>query len=235
MGMSEDGAHLVQAYGIMGRSEPSKNRVFVEEHGAIKTTAPDKTSEEMAAEPTAPLIYYRAMKDQDGIFVVSNGAQTGYVLNNMMHWKDLEKAVQWAPVLNNVDLSRYEPDAPNLTPRINGVIDLRAHVADDETTRFGLTVVRRAENSVRPVYSSYYATSIESLPPGVGYGVHTYNGNGDPLPSFDQPPVLFELGSSAETVARDLWQTLNPAFRAAVAVRFIDVEAVRVDDQALIA
>lgn len=237
MGLSEDGKFIIIGYALGGRSDPSKDRDMVQDpfDGSIRTVAPRKTAEEMADTQDADLIYYRAMRStKNGLHVVSNGAQTDHVLRAMIAGAPLEGAVRSAPIVpkmsgGEIDLSWYEPD-PNTTPRITGAIDL----ALDARTPFGLTVVRRNLVTDRPIYSTYEAPSIASLKPGVAYGVHTYNGLGDPLPSFDQDPFMFPLSGSLPNIANDLVDTINPDTFVALAVRRISLETQQVSGTVLV-
>ena len=229
-GLSAYGNMALQVYALMGRSEGSRNRIFVEEdtgiadnHG-IRVTAPDKTPEEMAETENAALIYYWAMEHYEDTHVVSNGAQTGHILSALMvdQRVDLLEAVQSAPTIDGVDLTLYEPDSPNNTPRISGVINLHAKAAD----RFGMAIVRKEPVSRVPIYSSYKMPQQyppATLQPGVGFGLQTYNGNGSPLPSFDQAPYPVALGEDVEDTAHAIWGLLNRDNRVALVVKGIDL------------
>jgi IMP cyclohydrolase len=219
-GWSEVAGLAIQAYALTGRSEGSRDRIFVEDGDSVRTTSPTKTPEEMAQTDNAELIYYTAMRSRGGAFVVSNGAQTDYVLQSILSCNDLETAVRRAPVVNDVDLSTYEPDTPNNTPRIAGVIDIY-----DAQTPFGLSIVRRSSETDEPIYSTYVLPPGSDLQEGVGYGIQTYNGNGNPLPSYDQSPFAFPIGEDARSAAEVIWDTLNRQNRVAVVVRSIDIVA----------
>lgn len=228
MGRSVGGHLALQAYAIMGRSSGSRNRVFTQEGEAVRTVAPDKTPEQMAREENAALIYYRAMRAKDGLFVATNGAQTDPIFDRMRDGLPLDRAMAGLPTVRTeqfgaVRLSNFEPDAPNYTPRIGGVIDLRP----DAATSFALSVVRRGENE-EPITSIYEEPSgISEIPAGVGYGVQTYNGNapeGEALPSFDQVPYKFPMSIDAISTLESIWSVLDSENRVALAVRQIDLE-----------
>jgi len=173
MGLSERGDVAIQAYAIMGRSTGSHSRIFVDEGlGSVRTTAPGKTPDEMAATKNAELIYYQAAKAGEGVYVISNGAQTVPVYESILQGNDLDVAVKSSPTVGGVDLSKYEPDDPNFTPRITGVIDLREEAA----TPFGLAVVTKEPASDEPVHTTYTASDIREVVPGVGFVVQTYFG-----------------------------------------------------------
>lgn len=229
MGTAGSEDSVVQAYALMGRSPGSKDRIFVQEGNSIRTVAPGKSAEEMAAMPMSELIYYRALDGRRGVHVVSNGAQTDPVLDLAVAGKSLSFAVRNAGIVDGVDLSSFEPDAPNFTPRITGVIDFNPKAV----TNFGLEVVRRNPATNTPVHSSYFADP-NKLEAGVGFGVSTYNGNGDPLPSFDQYPFEFEMGKDRQETAHKLWELLNPEYRVAVVVREIDISSKQVSGTEII-
>lgn len=234
IGLNSVGAAAIQAYAITGRSEGSRNRILVPEPAdsnpdyteGVRTIAPDMTPEEMAKVENAELIYYQAMDEEDGVYVVSNGAQTGPVLDHIesMSFRakignlDLEGAVRGAPTVNGIDLFRYEPDAPNFTPRITGALNILEHRAP-----FGLSMVSKGGNS-RARYSTYKGKDLTKLTPGVGYGIQTYAGNGSPLPSFDREPYAFPLGETTEEIAHSIWDVLNQDNRVAVVVRAVELK-----------
>lgn len=234
MGLNSVGDAAIQAYAITGRSEGSRNRILVpvtadsnpEYTEGVRTVAPNLTAEQMSEVENAELIYYQAMNEMDGVHVVSNGAQTNPVLNSIntasFHAKrgslELEQAVRGAPIVKGVDLSSYEPDAPNFTPRITG-----AYNNLDGRTPFGLAEVSKGR-TIRPRYAVYKGTDLRKLTPGVGYGIQTYAGNGDPLPSFDHEPYPFPLGETAEETAHSLWNVLNADNRVAVVVKTMKLD-----------
>jgi IMP cyclohydrolase len=227
-GVSEDTRLILQGYGLTGRSEGSMKRIFIDEDGIIRTIAPGMTAEEMAKVPNAPLIYYTAMREQHGLYVVSNGAQTDPVLEGMVEGKTLEQSMKDAPTVTvegkdgaeDIDLSIYEPDAPNFTSRITGVVDVR----DSNRIGFGLLTVRKSLESDEPIYDIYEAHN-GGLPMGVGFGVRTYlqNNEDGPLPAYDQAPFVLPIGNSAEALARSMWEIFPEDKRAAVVARAVNL------------
>jgi IMP cyclohydrolase len=229
-GINSSGKHALQAYALMGRSPSSRNRMFDRTESGVRTIAPGMTEAQMAQVEGAELIYYKAMGEGfvDSVYVASNGAQTEPVLAHLIKHDDLEAAVRAAPTVkdkdgNDVNLSWYEPDDPNYTPRITGsVINLHGEAP------FALTVVRRDLQTAEPIYTTTKGDLLE-LEPGVGYGVQTYEGgpipvpSGDPLPSFDRGPYPFPLAETAEETAHSIWSVLNQDNRVAVVVRSIDL------------
>jgi hypothetical protein len=166
------------------------------------------------------LFYYRAMSNRGGVHVVSNGAQTDPVMDGLRDGLSLDAAVRNAPTEAGVDLSCYEPDGPTFTPRITGAIDLR----EGALSPLSLHIVRKSMGSDEPVYTAYGLPSIGKLAPGTGYGLRTYNDDGNPPPSYDQDPFVFPLGTDMRDTAGILWDALEGDNRVAVAVRAIDLE-----------
>lgn len=225
MGISPKGDQAFQVYALMGRSEGSRNRIFIEspETGDIRTTAPDKTPEEMKATKHAELIYYPAMQTRGGVHVVSNGAQTTPILEKVFDGYLPQDAVERAPVVEEVDLSTYEPDAPNFTPRITGVVDLRA----EAIIPFGLFVARRGVLTTQR--DEFFVSDLNDLTRGVGYTIQTYAGNapaGEALPSFDRgEPYTLPLSEGLQETAHQIWSTLNRDNRVALVAKSIDLES----------
>jgi IMP cyclohydrolase len=195
-GLTEDGKHLVQACWIMGRSPNSRNRVFGQDGcGRIFTEAADP--KEMK-DPS--LIIYNAMRERAFHYVVSNGEQTDQILNAMLlKGPQTFRSQEW----------EYEPDAPHFTPRISATF-WREHAE--------IAIARRFRSSAH-CERSFYSLP---LPRGIGYCVTTYEGDGNPLPSFRGEPYPLPLGYSIDGVARTLWEALNPDNRVAIAVKFIE-------------
>ncbi|MBI4034592.1 hypothetical protein HY380_01700 [Candidatus Saccharibacteria bacterium] len=226
MGLSALGDAAVQGYALTGRSPSSRNRVFVptDNYGRdIKVAAPNMSEQEMSEVENAELIYYTAMSDRDGIYVASNGAQTAPVLERIDDGCGLARAVRLTPTISGVDLSKYEPDAPNFTPRITGAINIKPSLRDGAAIDFGISIVRKSKVSEVAKHSTYTA-DLRDFIPGAGYGIQTYAENGDPLPSFEQAPYAFRLGETAAETASSIWQVLNRDTRVAVVVRHIELK-----------
>lgn len=203
VGRDETGNHLVQVYWIMGRSENSRNRVLsfkddIFEHGKLSTEPADPAK---IKDPS--LIIYNAMSEKDHVFVVSNGHQTKDVLFGICGGKKL---------ISSLSKYTYEPDAPNFTPRITGVCNIRSDCT------FGLAILRKSiwnDSCDRLCY--YY----EEIRKGFGFCITTYNGNGDPPPAFTGEPLLVPLSGDIDTIANTYWNLLNEKNRVSLAVKFI--------------
>lgn len=206
MGVSADGYSLVQVYWIMGRSENSRNRIFVAEDKGVLKTAPADPSK--VKDPS--LIIYTAMLEYEGLFAVSNGAQTEDAITDFTL---LDVMLRW----------NYEPDVPNYTPRITGLFNAADVINPHHTERanhFGeICVIKRSPEGE---FSNHCYYRLLNWTPGIGYCVTTYSGDGDPLPSFQGEPYLLPLGGSPEETAEKIWQSLNEENRISLAVKFIN-------------
>ncbi|HVU06759.1 MAG TPA: IMP cyclohydrolase [Candidatus Paceibacterota bacterium] len=207
LGLSEDGESFFQVYWIMGRSESSRNRVF--ECGMeqplsfsgprVSTRAADPSK---VQEKDRHLIIYDAMLEAPGLFVVSNGAQTNAVRDAM---KD------GAFLMDSLKDWQYEPDAPNHTPRITGVIDLRP---GGEAEIAVLLKTPDGDGCVRMRYPL-------GLQPGFGYCVTTYETDGNPLPSFRKPPYIMPIRGLVHDILDTYWSALDKVNRVAIVVKQI--------------
>jgi hypothetical protein len=200
LGRSEANDEWLQIYWIMGRSENSRNRVFVARGGELRTRAADPAR---VADPS--LIIYEAMLELPGVFIVSNGDQTRTVYDVLEAGGRFEDALE---------MREREPDAPNYTPRITGLIDLRL----DEPS-FALSILRA--NPADPTRTD--RTTFRPTPPPAGFGVGltTYQGDGSPLPPFRGDPLWLPLLGTAAEVADAYWAALDPENRVALAVKRI--------------
>jgi IMP cyclohydrolase len=190
----------LQVYWIMGRSENSRNRRFVAEPGGtLRTEAVDPGR---LADPS--LVIYEAMLELPGLYVVSNGDQTRSVRDALATGGDFAAALA---------TREREPDAPNYTPRISALLDLRAAPA------LSLSVLRA--NDADPARTDRTTFCPAPPPPGLGLGLTTYRGDGDPLPSFRGDPLWLPLVGEAPALLEHYWQALDAANRVALAVKRI--------------
>jgi IMP cyclohydrolase len=199
MGRAPNGSS-VQIYGIMGRSEGSRNRILEKiegEHGRLQTRVADES--QVTGDPA--LLIYTAMAEKPGTYVVSNGAQTDTVIQG--------------GILTLKDSWQYEPDAPNYTPRITGVINyIRGH----KPPEIRLVILKKSLFGDRCDCMSYDYGEIRL---GYGHCISTYEGDGDPLPPFCGEPLLLPIGINAKQIAEQYWTALNEHNRVALAVKFI--------------
>ncbi len=209
IGMTPDSKHMIQSYWIMGRSENSRNRVFINENGFVKTEAYDPAK---VKDPT--LIIYYAAKHQNGIHIVTNGDQTDTIYAVICGGNSAARERAFEDALNT---RKFEPDAPNYTPRISGLIDL-----NNPKAAYQLSILKSIEHDPNYCVRQYY--SFEKAIPGFGHCLHTYTGDGDPLPSFSGDCYLVPLWNRIEDVERNYWDVLNAENRISMFVKFIKVE-----------
>jgi hypothetical protein len=200
LGRAESGASWLQVYWIMGRSENSRNRVLVAEGGALRTQAADPAK---LADPS--LILYEAMLELPGAYLVTNGDQTRTIYEVMEAGGRFEDALE---------MREREPDAPNYTPRISGLIDLRLGEAV-----FALSILKAS--AADPALTDRATFRPAPPPAGYGLGLTTYEGDGDPLPSFRGDPLWLPLAGTPDQVADAYWRALDPENRVALAVKEI--------------
>lgn len=203
IGTSKSGSHIVQINWIMGRSENSRNRVFLTEGGRVFTAPADPAK---MKDPS--LIIYNAMAEIDGYHVVSNGDQTDTVMSDAFS--------TCSPSLVHALTERaFEPDAPNFTPRITGLCIREKN----GKYRAELSLLRRSELCADECERSYYEYS--GIMPGFGFCVTTYDSDGDPLPAFSGSPFPVPINGNIDEVAHNFWSILNQFNRVAIAVKFI--------------
>ena len=202
IGRSKDGKKAVTAYFIMGRSANSRNRVFVEDGEGIRTQAFDPSKLE---DPS--LIIYAPVRVLGNKTIVTNGDQTDTIYELMDKQQTFEQALR---------TREFEPDAPNYTPRISGVM----HV---ENGTYGYQMSILKSNNGDPSQCNRYTFSYDNCVAGEGHFIHTYMGDGTPLPSFVGEPEQVEIpcGTPAE-LADLLWDSLNAENKVSLFVRYID-------------
>jgi len=200
LGMDESGSHLVQVYWIMGRSANSRNRVFCADAGSVWTEAADPAKVE---DPS--LIIYNAMREMAGAYIVTNGDQTDTIYQTLAHGGSFEQALS---------TRKHEPDAPNYTPRISGLFDLRMGMPIAK-----LSVLKASPFAESASLRAYY--QLDEFASGLGHGITTYMGDGKPLPPFEGEPFLLPLTGDAESIADLLWEALNEENKVSLAVKTI--------------
>ncbi|MCH5150455.1 MAG: inosine monophosphate cyclohydrolase [Spirochaetales bacterium] len=204
-GLSKDGKKLVQIYWIMGRSENSRNRIFIEENGFVRT-APFNALK--MKDPS--LIIYYPVRFLNGCHIVSNGDQTDTV------YEGLKKNICF---VESLAARKFEPDAPNFTPRITGLIDL-----NDKQHIFHFSILRCTYGDGKACERLYF--SYETVEPGFGFCVHTYEGDANPLPSFARCPYHVPL---FDDNLEKYWNILNADNLVSLLVKTIDCETGKVE------
>ena len=203
IGKSKDGKQAVTAYFIMGRSENSRNRVFVEEAQGIRTQAFDPAKLE---DPS--LIIYAPVRVLGNKTIVTNGDQTDTIYEGMDKQLTVEQSLR---------SREFEPDAPNYTPRISGIMHVENH-----TYNYAMSILK--SNNGNPDACNRYTFAYENPVPGEGHFIHTYMQDGDPLPSFEGEPKLVAIPDEIDTFTEMLWNSLNPENKVSLFVRYIDIE-----------
>lgn len=203
LGRTEDGTKAVAAYFIMGRSENSRNRVFVTEGEGIRTQAfdPDRLTD-------PSLIIYAPVRVLGNKTIVTNGDQTDTIYEGM------EKGLSFEESLRSRE---FEPDAPNYTPRISGVMHI-----ENGTYSYEMSILK--SNNGDPESCSRFTFSYENCAAGEGHFIHTYKCDGNPLPSFEGEPKLVAIPNDMEKFANMLWMNLNEENKVSLFVRYIDIE-----------
>ena len=200
IGRSHGGDSWQQVYFIMGRSPNSRNRQFKVDDRVLETQPFDASKVE---DPS--LIIYEAMLELDGKFLVSNGDQTRTAFEGLRAGRSLREALSER---------EREPDAPNYTPRITGMLD----VGGDEVS-IALSILKA--NRSDPTYTDrcYYYPSLPRA--GEGYALTTYMGDGNPLPSFEGDPLVLPVQSNPEDTLELYWDALDTDNRISLAVKEI--------------
>lgn len=203
IGRSADGKKAVTAYFIMGRSENSRNRIFVEEGEGIRTQAFDP------AKLTDPsLIIYSPVRVLGNKTIVTNGDQTDTIYSGMDIQLTFEQSLR----------SRtYEPDAPNYTPRISGIMHL-----ENGGYNYAISILK--SDNGRPESSLRFTYAYENPIAGEGHFIHTYMGDDDPLESFEGEPKRIAIPNSVDELSALLWEDLNEDNKVSLFVRYIDIE-----------
>ncbi len=202
IGKSADGTKAVAAYFIMGRSENSRNRVFVEDGEGIRTQAFDPAKLE---DPS--LIIYAPVRVLGNDTIVTNGDQTDTVYDGLKDGLTFEQSLR---------LREFEPDGPNYTPRISGVM----HV-ENGNYDYSMSILK--SNNGNPEQCNRYTFSYENCIAGEGHFIHTYMHDGNPLPSFEGEPKLVAIADDMESFTQMLWNSLNADNKVSLFVRYIDI------------
>ncbi|MFR8172955.1 MAG: IMP cyclohydrolase [Marvinbryantia sp.] len=202
IGKSEDGTKAVAAYFIMGRSENSRNRVFVEDGEGIRTQAFDP------AKLTDPsLIIYAPVRVLGNKTIVTNGDQTDTIYDGMDHQLTFEQSLR---------TREFEPDAPNYTPRISGIMHI-----ENGSYNYAMSILK--SNHGDPDSCQRFTFAYENPKAGEGHFIHTYQCDGNPLPSFSGEPKPVAIPNDIEAFTELLWSSLNEDNKVSLFVRFIDI------------
>ena len=202
IGKSPDGKKAVTAYFIMGRSENSRNRVFVEDGEGIRTQAFDPSK---LTDPS--LIIYAPVRVLGNKTIVTNGDQTDTIYEGMDKQLTFEQSLR---------SREFEPDGPNYTPRISGVMHI-------ENGNFNYAMSILKSNNGNPDSCNRYTFAYENPVAGEAHFIHTYMHDGNPLPSFEGEPKLIAIPNDMDAFAGSLWNSLNAENKVSLFVRYIDI------------
>lgn len=203
IGKSDDGSKAVTAYFIMGRSENSRNRIFIENGDDIVINAFDPSKLE---DPT--LIIYSPIRMIDNKLIVTNGDQTDTIYDFVKEGKSFEAAL---------DTRCFEPDSPNFTPRISGMIDF---AADDFTYKMSILKSIDEVGSDCARYTFSYPAKT-----GLGHFIHTYVCDGNPIPTFQGEPERVAIPSDIDEFTKNIWENLNENNKISLYVRYTDIKS----------
>lgn len=204
IGKSEDGKYAVAAYFIMGRSENSRNRIFVEDKDGIRTQAFDPAK---LSDPS--LIIYAPVRVLGNKTIVTNGDQTDTIYEEMDRQQTFEQSLR---------IREFEPDAPNYTPRISGILHI-----ENGTYHYAMSILKSANGN--PAACNRYTFAYENPQNGEGRYIHTYMGDGNPLPSFEGEPEWVKIEGAIDHFTDRVWNSLNEENKVSLFVRYIDVAA----------
>lgn len=209
IGKTENASHAAVAYFIMGRSQNSRNRVFTNKNGEIFTEPFDVSKVE---DPS--LIIYAALRTIDNKLIVTNGDQTDTIYDGIRDGKTFSASLT----------SRaFEPDAPNLTPRISGMLTFANGDFDYE-----MSILKSADAIGSKC--NRYTFSYDPLP-GLGHFIHTYVCNGDPIPTFQGEPERVKIPNDIDEFTNSLWNSLDESNKISLYVRYIDLASGKYDDR----
>ncbi|MGN0316908.1 MAG: IMP cyclohydrolase [Lachnospira sp.] len=204
IGKTGDGTKAVTAYFIMGRSASSRNRVFVEEGEGIRTEAFDPSTLLVAPE----LIIYSPVRVLGDYTIVTNGDQTDTVFDGMSEGKTFEQSLRER---------KYEHDEPNYTPRISGLM----HIYEN-SFEYSMSILKSHYGN--PEICDRYTYTYDGSVAGEGHYIHTYMGDGSPLPSYEGEPTRVDISGDIDEFTDMVWSSLNEDNKVALFVRYIDIK-----------
>ena len=202
MGESADGKYAVTAYFIMGRSANSRNRVFVEDGEGIRTQAFDPAKVE---DPS--LIIYAPVRVLGNKTIVTNGDQTDTIYDGMDHQLTFEQSLR---------CREFEPDAPNYTPRISGIMHI-----DKGSYSYAMSILKSNNGDASSCLRFTFA--YQNPIAGEGHFIHTYMGDGNPLPSFEGEPKRVKIEGDIDAFTDRVWNSLNEDNKVSLFVRYIEI------------
>ena len=207
IGQSADGKSAVIAYFIMGRSENSRNRVFVEDGEGIRTQAFDPAK---LSDPS--LVIYAPVRVLGEATIVTNGDQTDTIYDFMKVGKTFEDALR---------TRTFEPDGPNYTPRISGIVE-----RGEGSFTYKLSILKSTDGDPEMAQRFFFEYEPKA---GLGHFIHTYKCDGNPIPSYEGEPTPVELEGDIDQFTAALWENLNGDNKVSLFVRTIDLTTGKTD------
>ena len=208
IGKSEDGRSIAIAYFIMGRSANSRNRVFTEDGDTVTIYPADSSKVE---DPS--LIIYSPIRKIGDNLIVTNGDQTDTIYDFMRDGNTFEEALE---------TREFEPDGPNWTPRISGVVTL------DESESYKMSILKSQDADGTDCARYTFSYKLQN---GLGHFIHTYKENGNPIPTFEGEPERVAIPNTAEELKKLIWNNLNEDNKISLYVRYIDVTGRSVENK----
>lgn len=209
LGKTPDGKKAVAAYFIMGRSENSRNRIFTEKDGEVFTEPFDASR---VQDPS--LIIYAALRQLDNQLIVTNGDQTDTIRDGLKAGKTFSQALAGRC---------FEPDGPNFTPRISGMITF----GDGDFT-YQMSILKSAD----PAGSACNRYTFDYAPiAGLGHFIHTYVTDGNPIPTFQGEPERMAMRDDIDAFTEELWTSLNADNKISLYVRYVDLATGRAENR----
>ena len=202
IGKTPDGKNAAIAYFIMGRSENSRNRIFEKKDGALITKAFDESKVEDTS-----LIIYNAVRSFENKLIVTNGDQTDTVYDFVKEGKGFAEAL---------NTREFEPDAPNFTPRISGMLKF-----ENGDFAYRMSILKSADAEGSACNRYYY--SYPSLC-GLGHFIHTYVTDGNPIPTFQGEPERVQMNNDIDAFTAEIWENLNENNKISLYVLYTDLE-----------
>ncbi len=207
IGQSADGKSAVIAYFIMGRSENSRNRVFVEDGEGIRTQAFDPAK---LSDPS--LVIYAPVRVLGEATIVTNGDQTDTIYDFMKEGKTFEDALR---------TRTFEPDGPNYTPRISGIVE-----RGEGSFTYKLSILKSTDGDPEMAQRFFFEYEPKA---GLGHFIHTYKCDGNPIPSYEGEPTPVKLEGDIDQFTAALWENLNGDNKVSLFVRTIDLTTGKTD------
>lgn len=228
IGNSDDGRYGIICYFLMGRSENSRNRIFVKDGDNLKTEAYDLTK---LTDPS--LIIYSPLKVKSRISIITNGDQTDTIYDALLRLDNdnsiglltdtKESTKSFRAFTEALSTRTFEPDAPNYTPRISGML-----YAGGDFSTYHLSILKTSEGNPEFCYRFYYSYQCRK---GTGHFIHTYQLNDEPLPSFEGDPRCVRLRGDIDTLTANLWKSLNNENKVSLFVRYVNLADFSYDDR----